>query len=103
MSLDSTAKTPPDYEIRLSGQLREEIAEWFGMNLTVEQTHPGATITILSGRLPDQAALFGVLNRIRDLGLKLISVNPVETHSEINTENGLYQRRNDDHTIEQQT
>lgn len=100
MSPDSTDKTSSDYEIRLAGQLSQEIAEWFGMSLTVKHIHQGAAITILSGPLPDQAALFGVLNHIRDLGLKLISVNQIESGAENGTENDFFQRRNNDHKTE---
>jgi hypothetical protein len=66
------------YEIQVSGRLNPERAAWFGeMALTVKHTVVGAAITVLSGPVADRAALFGILNRIRDLGLKLISVNPI--------------------------
>ncbi len=65
------------YEILVSGHLDPERAEWFGdMTLTVRRTATGDAITVLSGPVADRAALFGILNRIRDLGLTLISVNP---------------------------
>jgi hypothetical protein len=52
---------------------------WFGdMALTVRRTASGSAITVLSGPVGDRAALFGILNRIRDLGLVLISVNPTD-------------------------
>jgi len=70
---------PTLYAIQISGRLGPEWTEWFGsLVLSVHQTEDGHTITTLMGVLSDQAALFGILNRIRDLGLKLISVNPVE-------------------------
>lgn len=78
MSLNSIPATPCYFEIQLSGQLSQEIAEWFGMSLTVKHVDQGRTISILTGQIPDQAALFGILNRVRDLGLKLISVNQLE-------------------------
>jgi hypothetical protein len=63
------------YQIRLEGQLGPEWSEWFdGLDITPEQNGE----TILSGPLPDQAALHGVLARIRDLGMVLISVNRVQ-------------------------
>jgi hypothetical protein len=59
------------YRIRVRGELGAEWSGWFaGMEL---QTEPGA-VTLLVGRLPDQAALHGVLTAIRDLGLELVSV-----------------------------
>ena len=74
---------PTQYEIRVSGALAPERALWFGeLALTVEHTASGTSITILSGPVADRAALFGILNRIRDLGLTLISVNPTVTDSE---------------------
>jgi hypothetical protein len=72
-------KIPPTrYEIQISGRLSPKRAEWFGdMALSVKHTAQGAAITVLRGPVIDRAALFGVLNRIRDLGLGLISVNPI--------------------------
>ncbi len=58
------------YEIRVEGQLGERWSEWFaGMAVCVEGDE-----TILSGVLPDQAALFGLLRRVYDMNLALISV-----------------------------
>ena len=65
---------PLIYQIRLKGQLGSEWAEWFGA-LTITLADNGETL--LTGPVIDQAALYGVLKRIRDLGLPLISVNRV--------------------------
>lgn len=63
------------YQIRLEGQLGPEWSEWFeGLKVTLQENGE----MILSGPLPDQAALHGVLARIRDLGMVLISVNRVK-------------------------
>ena len=63
-----------DYEIRIKGHLDKSWADWFdSLNLS----HQANGETLLSGALPDQAALHGVLNRLRDLGIELISVNVV--------------------------
>ncbi|MBP6472643.1 MAG: hypothetical protein KBE23_07225 [Chloroflexi bacterium] len=64
---------PEIFEIRLRGHLGEEWASWFG-GLTITQTAEGNTL--LTGPMVDQAALHGVLKKVRDLGLTLISVNP---------------------------
>jgi hypothetical protein len=64
------------YEIKVTGRIDPQRAEWLGdLKLALEQPAPGKTLSVLRGALPDQAALFGVLCRIRDLGLRLASVN----------------------------
>ncbi len=66
---------PRAYQIRLKGQLGSEWAEWFG-GLTITLADNGDTL--LTGLAIDQAALHGLLKKVRDLGLPLISVNPIE-------------------------
>ena len=61
-----------NFKIRIKGQLSEEWTEWFE---NMEINYDGKN-TILTGYVTDQAALHGILNRIRDLNLTLISVNP---------------------------
>jgi hypothetical protein len=62
---------PEHYEIRVRGYLDQRWSEWFaGLRLA----HLDGDETLLSGLLPDQAALHGLLERIRDLNLTLISV-----------------------------
>ena len=63
------------YEIRIKGHLDKSWADWFNGLAIIHEDNGD---TLLSGSLPDQAALHGVLNRLRDLGIQLISVNPVE-------------------------
>jgi hypothetical protein len=65
---------PRAYQIRLKGQLGSEWAEWFG-GLTITLADNGDTL--LTGPVVDQAALHGLLKRVRDLGMPLISVNRV--------------------------
>jgi hypothetical protein len=65
---------PIFYEIRVKGHLDETWIDWFE-GLAISNGEDGDAV--LSGSLPDQAALQGVLNRISSLGLTLISVNAV--------------------------
>jgi hypothetical protein len=63
------------YEIRVKGHLDDRWAEWFdGLSFT----HDGDGTTILCGPVVDQAALHGVLRKVRDLALPLISVIRVD-------------------------
>jgi hypothetical protein len=67
---------PTFYQIRVKGYLPDHWSDWFGeMTLTLDAE---LGETILSGLVVDQAALHGLLNKIRDLGLVLLSVNRVE-------------------------
>jgi len=60
------------YEIRLDGQLDQRWSEWFeGFTLTTQSDGS----TTLTGPVVDQAALHGLLRRVEDLGVTLISVN----------------------------
>jgi hypothetical protein len=62
---------PTVYQIRLKGSLDSSWSEWFdGFSITVQHDE-----TLLVGRVPDQSALHGILAKINDLGLSIISVN----------------------------
>ena len=71
---DLYQSTAVPYEIIIKGHLSESWVEWFE-GLTFEHTCDGRTI--LSGDIIDQAALHGLLKKIRDLGLPLLSVNRI--------------------------
>ena len=75
MPTDPGQATPEFYEIRVEGHLDRGRAEWFD-GLSVTNTESGETI--LKGPLVDQPALYGVLVKIRDLGLPLLAVNRME-------------------------
>jgi len=65
---------PVVYQIRITGQLGSRWADWFeGLTITLD----GAD-TLITGPVVDQAALHGLLKRVRDLGMPLVSVSPVE-------------------------
>ena len=63
------------YEIRLKGHLSHQWTEWFeGLTITLEEDGN----TLLTGPVIDQAALHGLLKKVRDLGMPLLSVNRVK-------------------------
>jgi len=62
-------------EIRIKGHINEEWSEWLG-GLTVSHSSPAGTV--LAGRVLDQAALYGIISRLRDLGLQLSAVSSEE-------------------------
>jgi len=71
--IDSSA--PTVYQIRVKSHLRSDWTDWFeGLTITLEDTGN----TLLTGPVDDQAALYGVLKKVRDLGMPLLSVNRVE-------------------------
>jgi hypothetical protein len=67
------------YQIRVQGELPENWSDWFnGMTITVENESNGPPVTTLTGTV-DQSALHGILAKIRDLNLKLVSFTQVES------------------------
>jgi hypothetical protein len=66
---------PIVYQIRIKGHLGPQWADWFG-GLTVTLEEDGDTL--LTGPVVDQAALHGLLKKVRDLGMPLVSVSPAE-------------------------
>jgi hypothetical protein len=70
-----TLDQPAAYQIKVQGRLKEAWSDWLeGLIIQVESLESGGAITTLSGVLADQAALFGLLSRIRDLGMPLLLV-----------------------------
>jgi len=70
----SNLSEPLVYQIRLKGQLGSEWADWFeGLTVTLDEDGD----TLLIGSVIDQAALHGLLKKVRDLGMPLVSVNRV--------------------------
>ena len=59
------------YQIRIKGHLGRQWAEWFGgLTITLEENGD----TLLTGAVVDQAALYGLLRKVRDMGMPLLSV-----------------------------
>ena len=69
------------YQIRIKGHLGSQWTNWFG-GLTITREENGDTL--MAGSVVDQAALYGLLKKVRDLAMPLVSVNHVEpTHADI--------------------
>ncbi len=63
------------YEIRIKGHLGRQWTDWFdGLAITLDDSGD----TLLTGQIVDQAALHGLLRKVRDLGMPLVSVTPVK-------------------------
>ncbi len=76
---DSNAAKPTIYQIRIGGRLGEQWTAWFApMTLTVADNGD----TLLTGPVVDQAALHGLLRKVRDLGLPLVSVVRLQSGNE---------------------
>jgi hypothetical protein len=74
LELKSTPGQPVVYQIRLKGHLDSQWTDWFGgLTITLEDDD-----TLLTGPVVDQAALHGLLKKVRDLGMPLVSVCPLE-------------------------
>ena len=72
------------YQLKLKGHLGPQWMNWFeGLTVTLEEEGS----TLLSGPVVDQSALHGILKKIRDLGMPLLSVNSVETGTQDTLDN----------------
>ena len=66
---------PPGYQVRVKGHLGADWADWLGgLSITLEESGE----TLITGPSLDQAALHGLLKKVRDSGLTLVSVNPID-------------------------
>ena len=80
--MDGSATTAVVYQIRVRGWLAARWSEGLGgLAITVVGSSGGAPESILTGPIVDQAALRGILTRLWDLNLTVVSVNPLETPS----------------------
>ncbi len=76
---------PAEYQIQVLGRLTERWSNWFeGMDISAESQND-LPVTTMTGIIVDQAALFGLLNRIRDLGLALLLVRRIQPDGERQT------------------
>jgi hypothetical protein len=75
MANDAEPGQPRTYQIRIKGHLGPQWTDWFGgLAITLDDSGD----TLLTGPVIDQAALHGLLRKLRDVGLPLISISPVE-------------------------
>ncbi len=73
----TNANQPVVYQIRIKGHLGSQWTDWFeGLTITLEEDGN----TLLTGPVVDQAALHGLLKKVRDLGMPLVSVCPLENN-----------------------
>ena len=78
-NLGNEPSRPMVYEIRIKGHLGQQWRDWFmGLNILLEEDGN----TVLAGAVVDQSALHGILKKVRDLGMPLVSVNLVGSVSE---------------------
>lgn len=72
-----------DYELRIRGRLPPPMLAWFeDVAVAVDETSSPPQ-TVITGPMRDQAALYGLISRIRDLGLTLLSVNVIDTKEDL--------------------
>ena len=70
---------PARYQVKVKGKIREHWSDWLnGMSISSECEEQGARVTTLVGSVPDQAALRGLLCKIWDLNLTILSVFRIE-------------------------
>ena len=73
---------PAGYRLRVDAHLDDHWSAWFG-DLTL--THESDGTTIIGGVVPDQAALFGLLMKVRDLGVTLVSAQVIDPEEQCAT------------------
>ena len=75
INLEIDPGQPLIYQIRIKGHLGRQWTDWFeGLAITLEDNGE----TLLTGSVVDQAALHGLLKKVRDLGMPLLSVSPMK-------------------------
>ncbi len=80
--MDKVGRTPAIYEIRVCGKLGGHWSDWCGgLSFASDKLEDGSVVTTLTGMVADQAALRGILAKLWDLGLTLLSINRIEPES----------------------
>ena len=74
---------PPVYTFKIKGHLGQQWMDWFeGLTITLQEDGN----TLLSGPVTDQSALHGILKKIRDLGMPLLSVNSTDSNQALDAD-----------------
>lgn len=79
IKLPSNPDLPATYEIRIRSKIDAGWSDWFDQMILNYTTDEEGTVTTLVGTIKDQAALYGLIKKIRDLGLTILSINQVES------------------------
>jgi hypothetical protein len=80
--MDEMGRSPALYKIRVCGKLDEHWSDWCGgLSIASIETEDGSLVTTLTGTVADQAALRGILAKLWDLGLTLLSVCRIDAES----------------------
>jgi hypothetical protein len=67
------------YQIKVRGRLHEKWSGWFhDMTIAAEKARDGSSVTTLTGAVADQARLRGIVSRLWDLNMKVVSVSEIE-------------------------
>ncbi len=81
MDSDQRTDERPVYEIEVQGTLEGDWSAWFGgLSSTVENDGHSLPVTVISAEIADQSALRGILSRLWDLNLVVVSVRRIEPH-----------------------
>ena len=84
------------YQFRIKGHLGQQWINWFdGLTITLEEDGN----TLLSGPVLDQSAMHGILKKIRDLGMPLLSVKPIDSDSVAKPDPDQLKATNDDKSV----
>lgn len=79
---DTPASLPARYQIKIKGKIREDWSDWLsGMVISAEENGEENLMTVLTGGVTDQAALRGILCKIWDLNLTVLSVSRIEMNA----------------------
>ena len=80
MTDGDTSRDQKVYQIKVRGRLHDRWSGWFhDMTIAVQNTRDGSRVTTLTGAVADQARLRGILSKLWDLNMKVVSVSHIES------------------------